>query len=217
MTPPVVEIVVIDDHPAVLAGIAAWCADADPPIRILASGGDVAVACTGPGREASVIVLDSQLQSGPPAYDELRRFADAGRQVIVYSVRDDTKPPITYLELGAFTYLNKAEGPDRLVAAIHAAGQERPYPSTSLAGSIAVDTGPESPRLSVREREVLIEWFRCESKQTAAERLHLSARSVSTYLDRVRIKYANTGRPAPTKAVLLARAIQDGLIAPHEL
>ena len=34
----------------------------------------------------------------------------------------------------------------------------------------------------------------------------------NSYIDRVRIKYANTGRPAPTKAALVARAIQDGLI-----
>ena len=37
------------------------------------------------------------------------------------------------------------------------------------------------------------------------------------YLDRVRIKYANAGRPAATKAALVARAIQDGLIHPEDL
>jgi hypothetical protein len=41
--------------------------------------------------------------------------------------------------------------------------------------------------------------------------------SVNTYINRVRIKYANAGRDAPAKAALVARAIQDGLITLDEL
>jgi hypothetical protein len=32
-----------------------------------------------------------------------------------------------------------------------------------------------------------------------------------------RVKYAKVGRSAPTKAALLARAIEDGLIRPEEV
>lgn len=38
-----------------------------------------------------------------------------------------------------------------------------------------------------------------------------------SYLDRVRIKYANVGRPARTKASLVARAVQDGLVDVDDL
>ena len=215
--PDVIDVVVIDDHPAVQAGVHAWCAAADPVIRVVASGGDVSVADSGPGRAAEIVVLDLQLGPGQPVYADLRRLVDTDRQVIVYSMRDDATTPVTCIDLGAFTYINKAEGPGHLVAAIHAARQSRPYLSPSLAGSLWVDARLERPRLSIREREVLLEWFKCDSKQLAAERLHLSARTVATYLDRIRIKYANNGRPASTKAALVARAIQDGLIGPEEL
>ncbi len=40
---------------------------------------------------------------------------------------------------------------------------------------------------------------------------------MSTYLDRVRIKYANAGRVARTKTNLVARAIEDRLIGPEDL
>ena len=213
----VIDIVVIDDHPAVRAGVHAWCAGADPVIRVAASGGDVSVADGEPGREAGIVVLDLQLGSGQPVYSDLRRLVDTGRQVIVYSMRDDAVTPVTCIDLGAFTYINKAEGPEHLVAAIHAAQLSRPYLSPSLAGSMWGDARAGRPRLSDRELEVLLEWFKCDSKQLAAERLNLSVRTVATYLDRIRIKYANTGRPASTKAALVARAIQDGLIAPDEL
>lgn len=212
-----IEVIVIDDHPAVLAGIHAWCSQADPVISVAASGRDASVAARPPGRHAKIVVLDLQLGSGEPAYDVLRDLVDAGRQVIVYSMRDDATTPVTCLNLGAFTYLNKAEGPAHLVAAIHAAHTNRPYVSPSLAGAMGVDRNPERPQLSTRELEVLLEWFKCESKQLAADRLGLSPRTIASYLDRIRIKYANTGRPASTKATLVARAIQDGLIGPDEL
>ena len=40
---------------------------------------------------------------------------------------------------------------------------------------------------------------------------------MNSYLTRVRVKYASVGRTAPTKAALVARAIQDGLVKIDEL
>ena len=50
-----------------------------------------------------------------------------------------------------------------------------------------------------------------------AKELNLTARTANSYIDRVRVKYANVGRAAPSKAALVARAIQDGLISGVEL
>lgn len=76
---------------------------------------------------------------------------------------------------------------------------------------------PRQPRLSHREVEVLLAWLACDSKERAAERLYLSPCTLNTYLTRVRAKYAEVGRPAPTKAALVARALQDGLVAIEDL
>ena len=64
---------------------------------------------------------------------------------------------------------------------------------------------------------MLLQWFHCESKEMVAQKLNLSTRTVNSYLDRVRVKYANVGREAPTKGALVARAIQDGLVEVDEL
>jgi len=213
----VIDVVVVDDHPAILAGIQAWFAAADPPIRIVAAGSDVSVAWTEPGRSVRIVVADLQLTPGNPAYGDVGRLVDAGRQVIVYSMRDDTSTPLICLDLGAFTYLTKAEGQAHLVGAVQAAHADRAYVSPSLAGAMGVDRRSARPRLAPREVDVLLEWFKCESKDLVATKLGLSPRTVASYLDRVRIKYANTGRPATTKAMLVARAIQDGLIRLDEL
>jgi DNA-binding NarL/FixJ family response regulator len=213
----VIETVVVDDHPAILAGIEAWFAAAVPPIRIVASGADLSVAWTGPGRDVRIVVLDLQLGAGTPVYGDLGRLVDDGRQVIVYSMRDDADTPLTCLDLGAFTFLTKAEGQGHLVAAVQAAYEDKAYVSPSLAGAMGVDRRSSRPKLAPREVDVLLEWFKCESKELVASKLGLSPRTVASYLDRVRIKYANTGRPATTKAMLVARAIQDGLVRPDEL
>lgn len=73
------------------------------------------------------------------------------------------------------------------------------------------------PSLSARELEVLRAWVLADSKETAASSLFISSATVNTHITRIRDKYADVGRPATTKATLLARAIQDGLINVDDL
>ena len=71
--------------------------------------------------------------------------------------------------------------------------------------------------LSDKEREALLLWFQSMSKASVARRMRISEHTVKQYVDRARIKYARAGRPAATKAALLARAIEDGLVRPEEI
>jgi two-component system, NarL family, nitrate/nitrite response regulator NarL len=211
-------VTVVDDHPAVLAGITTWLASSDPPIHVVASGPDVEVAFTPCGRAADVVILDLLLCAGVGRYRAaLRRLIDDGRKVVVYTMCEDEDIALACIEMGAAAVLTKTEGHDHLLAAVHAAAENRPYLPPALAGAMVANTGPGQPRLSEREEEVLALWFQCESKQEVAVRAGISVRTVGTFLDRVRLKYAKAGRPAPTKAALLARAIQDGLIDVDEL
>ncbi|MEQ4300102.1 response regulator transcription factor [Plantactinospora sp. B6F1] len=209
--------VVIDDHPAIVTGIRAWCAAADPPIEVLDSGATPAVAWTDPGLSADVVVFDLLLNRDVPAYRDLRRLVDAGRSVIVYTMREDRDTILTCLDLGAHACLTKSEGPNHLVRAIHTASRNMPYTPPVMARAISTDNRPDRPRLTPRETDVLVNWFACESKEMVARKLNLSVRTVNSYIDRVRIRYANAGRPASTKAALVARAIQDGLVGIEEL
>ncbi|MEU6646465.1 response regulator transcription factor [Saccharomonospora sp. NPDC046836] len=213
-----ITVTVIDDHPAILVGIEQWYANASRPITVVASGSTAKAAWTPPGDTADVVVFDLQLSGqGTPAYGDLRRLVDAGRRVIVYTMRDDEQAALTCLDIGAFTFLTKNEGADHLVEATLAAGQDRPYTPPALAGAFCANTRADRPKLSTREEEVLVEWFQCESRELVAERLNISTRTVTTYLERVRLKYANVGRPARSKAALVARAIQDGLVRVDDL
>ncbi|MFD8959773.1 response regulator [Streptomyces anulatus] len=209
--------VIVDDHPAVRAGVAQWLVTGVPPIEVVASGGDVRVAWTGDGATADVVVLDLHLGGPTPALGELRRLTEAGRQVVVYSMRADSAIALQCLELGALSYLTKAEGAEHLIEAAVAAASGRAYTPPALAGALAGDRSTGRPRLSARETEVLVEWFQSESKDFVGQRLGISPRTVSTHLEHIRVKYAMSGREAPTKAALLARAIQDGLVQLDDL
>ncbi|MGW2507846.1 DNA-binding response regulator [Streptomyces scopuliridis] len=214
-----VSVALIDDHPVVLAGIESWYAASERPITVTAKGPDLPVAMSGPGRAADVVVLDLQLSHshGVPAYSELKQLVAQERQVIIYTMQESQETALTCLDLGAFTYLTKAEGERHLMAATLAAADCRPYTPPALAGAFGSDARKGRPALTPREVEVLLEWFQSESKAMVGESLGISVRTVNTYLERVRIKYANAGRPATTKANLVARAIQDGLTSLDEL
>jgi two-component system nitrate/nitrite response regulator NarL len=210
------SVVVVDDHPVVVAGARAWFAGAG--ITVTAAGGDPRIAWSPDGLRADVVVLDLQLTDRhAAAWDALADLVAAGRRVVVYTMREDRETALRCLDAGCATFLTKAEGEDHLVAAVRAAAQDLPYLPPALAGAMSADEAPDRPRLTDREQEVLLAWFQCESKQLVGARCNLSPRTVEGYIDRVRIRYARAGRPASTKAALVARALQDGLIQLDDL
>ncbi|MFT4124766.1 MAG: LuxR C-terminal-related transcriptional regulator [Gordonia sp. (in: high G+C Gram-positive bacteria)] len=87
------------------------------------------------------------------------------------------------------------------------------------AARIAPPAAPATPTvpLTAREIEVLRTWLLVDSKSDAADQLNISVGTVNTHLARIRAKYIDAGRPARTKASLVARAIQDGLVVLEEL
>ncbi|WP_232667113.1 response regulator [Pseudonocardia sp. TRM90224] len=209
--------VIVDDHVAVAAGVRYWCEQAVPPVRLVDAAGALADVWTGPGADADVVVLDLELVPGNPEFGELRRLVDSGRRVVVYSQHVDNATAIKCIELGALAYLTKREGAEHLVPAIRAAAEGLPYTGPSLSGALAADDTSTRPQLSPREMQVLRAWFASSSKELVAAKLNITVKTVDTYITRVRVKYANVGRPARTKSELVGRALDDGLLTLAEL
>ncbi|GAB91040.1 response regulator transcription factor [Gordonia rhizosphera] len=215
MTEPI-HIGLIDDHAIIHEGIAGWCAQADPPIVITGSYLSPASFYEG-HHDVDVVVLDLQFDGRAPDLDALHRLSEDGYRVIVFSQHTGSSLVLECLDLGAVTYLSKAEGREHLIAAIHAARTDQPYLGPTMAKAMNSDEAVNRPMLSPREREVLISWFQTESQALVAKRLFITPGTVKTHLGRIRAKYAAAGRDAPTKAALVARAIQDGLITADDL
>ncbi|MCI4062298.1 response regulator transcription factor [Micromonospora sp. R77] len=209
-----VGVSIVDDHPVVLDGVRAWLST-EPRLRVLATGNDPEVVLRS-APEADVILLDLRLH-GRMVIDKLAGLSAAGRRVVVYSEHTEPETMLAALDAGAVAFLAKHEGREHCVATVLAAASDRPYVPPALAGAMVGDTRPDRPALSDKEREALLLWFQSMSKASVARRMQISEHTVKQYVDRARIKYSRAGRPAATKAALLARAIEDGLVRPEEI
>jgi DNA-binding NarL/FixJ family response regulator len=210
------SVAVVDDHDAIHAAVELWCAQAQPPIRFAGNyfsaeqflADHPSPAATGVG----VVVLELPMQGHRVDFGALDRIVQRRHRVIVYSHIATDEVILRSLDRGALTYLAKSERKDHLIDAIRAAGTGTPYVGPRMAGAMLNDSTVGRPNLAPREKEVLIAWFRTESKDLVARQLQIAPTTVRTYLQRVRAKYAAIGRPATTKASLVARAIQDGFV-----
>ncbi len=87
-----------------------------------------------------------------------------------------------------------------------------PIPARKRGSDMTANKGV--PQLSPQEGLVLEWWLKSMTKASVARRMGISAHTVDMYIRRIRGKYAQAGRPVPTKADLLLRAIEDGLYVP---
>lgn len=210
-----VAIAIVDDHPVVVEGIRSWLAT-EPRLVVVAAGDDPDVVLAPDQPSADVILLDLRLH-GRTVIDRVAELSGAGRRVVVYSEQTDSETILAVLDAGAVAFLAKHEGREHCVQTVLAAAHDRPYVPPALAGAIVGDRRTGRPVLSDKEREALLLWFQSMSKASVARRMNISEHTVKQYVDRARIKYARAGRPAATKAALLARAIEDGLVRPDEI
>jgi DNA-binding CsgD family transcriptional regulator len=71
------------------------------------------------------------------------------------------------------------------------------------------------PALAPRQLEVMMAYVATgDLLPTVARGLGMDSETFKTHLRRIRTKYAQAGRPAPTRRDLYVRAVEDGLIPP---
>jgi two-component system, NarL family, nitrate/nitrite response regulator NarL len=216
-----VTVAIIEDHPVVTEGVASWIrSDPGQRVRLVQTAPDLTGlrAVPGPGEPppADVIILDLEL-SGELIITQIPGLVAAGYRVVAFSGHSDPAIVMETLDNGAHAYVSKDEGRDHLVEAVLAAAADRPYVTRSQARAMLADQGPARPALSEQERQALLLWFQGMSKASVGRRMSISENTVRQYISRARAKYAATGRTAPSKDALLARAIEDGVITPGEI
>jgi len=212
-----VTVAIIEDHPVVTEGVASWIAsDPGRRARLVATAHDLAGLGTGAAPRADVIILDLEL-SGELVTAQIPRLVAAGYRVVAFSGHSDPAIVMETLDNGAHAYVSKEEGREHLVEAVLAAAGDRPYVTRSQARAILADRHPARPALSEQEQQALLLWFQGMSKASVGRRMAISENTVRQYISRARAKYAATGRTAPSKDALLARAIEDGVIKPGEI
>ena len=107
-------------------------------------------------------------------------------------------------------YVLKNEEAAELRAAILAVAAGKDWVSPRLAYIFATDDAPDRPALSAQETRTLRLYASGMPIKSAARRLSISEETAKQYVRRVREKYAQANRAAPTKVDLYYRAVEDG-------
>jgi len=208
----VISLAIIDDHELVREGLRALvAAQSDGRARVVYCGASVEEAAT---TAAQVALLDVDL--GPRAGDvaaNCRTLTSAGLGVLLISAFDDQASIRSGLAAGALGFVPKRVSYDELSAAVESVAADEMYLSVSLASLLAA--AQDSPELSPREHDALRLYASGLTLAAVAGQMGISPHTAKEYLDRVRAKYRQVGRPVRTRTDLYAEASRDGLLRPE--
>ncbi|NDG40535.1 MAG: DNA-binding response regulator [Betaproteobacteria bacterium] len=189
-----ISVMLVDDHAVVRSGyrrllelepdclVVAECADGDAAWAVLQQ------------RQASqvdVVVLDLSMP-GRSGFELLRRIAQRWPDVrtLVFSMHDSPALVLQAIKAGAAGFVTKSSQPELLVAALRrvAAGQVGVL-SPDIAGVSGATAAP-APHLALSSREfqVLLGLVGGDTIDAVAERLFLSAKTVSNHQTQIRHK-----------------------------
>ncbi|MGW4950996.1 response regulator [Streptomyces parvulus] len=208
-TPAPVRILVCDDHVVVRAGLLALL-DSAPGIEVAGEAGTGEEALALAARlKPDVVLMDLQLGEGIDGVETTRRLTSApaagsgGPPHVLVLTTYDTDADITRaIEAGATGYLLKAERPEELFAAIHAAAQGRTALSGPVASRVMANMRRPRPSLTDRERDILAQLATGLGNREIARALFISEATVKTHLRRI---YDKLGVDTRAGAVAVAK------------
>jgi DNA-binding NarL/FixJ family response regulator len=209
------RVALIDDHESVRLGLEAACAR---------SGNDVVFSGAGVAeyvewrestrsRPADVVVLDLTLGDGSTVTENVSRLVAEGSSVIIHSIADRPAAVREAIAAGAAGVVSKSSPIGDVAAAIRTVAQGELLDNVEWASAVEGDREFADALLSTREREVLRLYAAGLPLKVVADRLGVAYSTAKENITRVRVKYVEVGRPAPTKVDLLRRAMEDGILA----
>jgi len=205
------RVLLVDDHEIVRKGLRAILDDRFAGIEVAeASSGDQALAALAQPFDAVILDLSMPGRSGIDLVAEMKhRYPKL--PVLIMSLHSEEQFAVRALRAGASGYLTKSAAPEQLISAFERIVRGGRYISETVAERLAAAAGGEvgalHDRLSQREFEVMRGIASGESVGEIAERMHLSAKTVSTYRSRLLDKMGMA-----TNSELTRYALQNGLV-----
>ncbi len=206
-----VRVAVVDDHESVRLGLKAACLDAGYDFVLAAASATELVAGL-TGKECDVVVLDLSLGDGSTVTDNVKLAQATGAAVLIHSIADRVASVREALAAGAAGVIPKSSATQTVIAAIATVARGEVLNNLEWATAIDADSDFAKAQLGRRERDVLHLYASGLPLKRVAEQLGIANSTAREYLDRIRVKYIEIGRPAPTKVDLLRRAVEDGIL-----
>jgi len=209
-------VALIDDHESVRLGLEAACLR-DGEQRVVFSGATVKEYLTWRATSSEppvdVVVLDLTLGDGTTVTENVTTLVADGASVVIHSVADRPASVREALVAGAAGVVSKSSTLDDVLEAIHTVARGEALNNVEWASAVDGDREFADAQLSTREREVLRLYAAGLPLKAVAERLGVAYSTAKENITRIRVKYVEVGRPAPTKVDLLRRAMEDVIVA----
>ncbi len=208
-----INVLVIDDHDIVRAGIRRILDDASD-IKVVGEGssGEEGIKLIKP-TNPDVVLMDIKMPGIgglETARRMLRLYPDS--RIIILTAYDEDPYPSKLLHIGVSGYLTKGASPDELVRAIRMANTGQRYISPEIAQQLALKPYTEQKSspfdvLSAREVQISLMLINCRKVQTIAEQLCLSPKTINSYRYRI---FEKLGITSDVELAILA--IRHGML-----
>ncbi|MET0853985.1 MAG: response regulator transcription factor [Microterricola sp.] len=206
-----VRVAIVDDHESVRLGIKAACEAAGYEVVTTAATAQGLIDVID-GRPVDVVVLDLSLGDGSRVTDNVKLAQATGAAVLVHSIADRVASVREALAAGVAGVIPKSSPTTTVMAAIATVARGEVLNNLEWATAIDADRDFAKAQLGRRERDVLHLYASGLPLKLVAGQLGIAHSTAREYLDRIRVKYVEVGRPAPTKVDLLRRAVEDGIL-----
>ncbi len=204
---PQLRLVIVDDHPAILRGVAASLREyfRDAGITTCATAQEAAELAPRP----EIALLDLQLADDSVPAENVRLLHDVGCEVLLYTQETRRTLGSACFRAGASGIVGKNDELEELVEALRCLQAGEPYLSSDWAAALDDDQA-RIPNLTPREADALRLYATGLPLKSVARRMEVGEQTAREYLLRARKKYTEVGRPADTRTDLYIRAVEDG-------
>lgn len=209
-----IRVVLVDDHPVVLAGLAAMVGT-DPDMEVIATAGTLGQALDIPASPVpDVCVLDLHLPDGDGIHlAALLRQRWPATRVAILTMSPEPNTVLRSLAEGVDSYLLKDSPPEDLLQSIRATARGSVVLSAGVSGSVRAaasavpDTDPLA-RLDARDREILALLVQGLTTSQVATRLFLAPKTIRNRTSEI---VGKLGVATRDEAIALAAAGRFGV------
>lgn len=205
---------IVDDHPTVLLG-AAGILRSLPDLQVVAAAETVPQLLQRT-TQLDLVLLDLVLADGSTPTQNMHELTRINAPVLAFTSGERPAMVREVARAGAIGMIRKSERPTAIIAAIRQALRREVVATSDWAAALDDDAAFIAAQLTAREAEVLALYAAGETAERVGAQLGVTRETVTDHIRRIRAKYAAVDRPARSKVDLYKRAVEDGILIPHD-